>query len=415
MIKKFLRIAVYFSSIICLLLTGYFFRNSDFEIRLKQRYGRFIESIAIKTKEHKELAKKVNPKSIKLILTQDNLKILNEQRNFAYDIGSRYSSHPDFTGYIKGKMVVNNDTMKIKLRLKGLFTDHYIDPLKCSYKIKILDGGNFLGMKKFAIQHPFTRGYMNEWYLHKLLNYINTIYLRYEFINVSINGRDSGIYAIEENMHKNLIENNKLKEGPILRFNVEGEGSMFFHDISPYNKKSFKSDTNLLKQYKHAKKMLLEFRNGKRKTSEIFHNKKMAKVYALCDLLGHHHATHPFNLKFYYNPITTLIEPIIYDNQFINPIENEGLLGNLKSVEAPIKNNGEIQYKNDPFSERLFNDSAFFIAYIHYLNEYTDNNWLSLFFKKNNEEAQIKSKLSGNLILNMTLIKKVFCFRIKKK
>ena len=74
MIKKFLRIAVYFSSIICLLLTGYFFRNSDFEIRLKQRYGRFIESIAIKTKEHKELAKKVNPKSIKLILTQDKLK-----------------------------------------------------------------------------------------------------------------------------------------------------------------------------------------------------------------------------------------------------------------------------------------------------------------------------------------------------
>ena len=43
-----------------------------------------------------------------------------------------------------------------------------------------------------------------------------------------------------------------------------------------------------------------------------------------------------------------------------------------------------------PFSERLFNDSAFFIAYIHYLNEYTDNNWLSLFFKKNNEEAQIQ-------------------------
>ena len=29
----------------------------------------------------------------------------------------------------------------------------------------------------------------------------------------------SGLYAIEENMHKNLIENNKLKEGPIFRFN----------------------------------------------------------------------------------------------------------------------------------------------------------------------------------------------------
>ena len=94
---------------------------------------------------------------------------------------------------------------------------------------------------------------------------------------------------------------------------------------------------------------MFEFRNGTKKTSEVFDNKKMAKAYALCDLSGHHHATHPHNLKFYYSPTTGLIEPIIYDNQLIIPIENEGLLGNLKSVEAPIKNNGEIRWKNDPF------------------------------------------------------------------
>ena len=147
--------------------------------------------------------------------------------------------------------------------------------------------------------------------------------------------------------------------------------------------KSIKSDTNLLKQYKHAKKILFEFKNGTKKTSEVFDNKKMAKAYVLCDLLGHHHASHPFNLKFYYNPTTALIEPIIYDNQSIIPMENEGLPGKLKSVEALIKNNGDIPFKNDPFIERLFNDSAFFTAYIHYLIEYTDNEWLSKFFRKN--------------------------------
>lgn len=41
-------------------------------------------------------------------------------------------------------------------------------------------------MKKFAVQHPKTRGYMNEWYLHKLLHYINTIYLRYDFNKKSV-------------------------------------------------------------------------------------------------------------------------------------------------------------------------------------------------------------------------------------
>ena len=61
------------------LICGYFFRNSNLENRLIQRYDRFIESVSIKTKEHRELAKKVIPKSIELILTQENLKTLNEQ------------------------------------------------------------------------------------------------------------------------------------------------------------------------------------------------------------------------------------------------------------------------------------------------------------------------------------------------
>ena len=52
------------------------------------------------------------------------------------------------------------------------------------------------------------------------------------------------------------------------------------------------------------KKCCSSLETEQRNTSEVFHNKKMAKAYALCDLLGHHHATHPLNLKFYYNPST---------------------------------------------------------------------------------------------------------------
>ena len=412
--KYLLRISFYSLLSFCCIILGYLISEKEFDQSIKYRIDRFIIANSKTTKEHQLLSKKSLANSIELLIEDKNIEKLDYQRDFAFEIGPYYSNHPDFTGYVKGKMVVNNDTMKIKLRLKGLFSDHYRDPLKCSYKIKIFDGGSFLGMKKFAIQHPRTRSYMNEWYLHKLLNYINVIYLRYDFINVTINGRNSGIYAIEENMHKNLIENNKLKEGPIFRFNHSGEGSIFYHDISPYNKKSIKSDINLLNQYKHAKKILFEFRNGTKKTSEVFDNKKMAKAYALCDLLGHHHATHPHNLKFYYSPTTGLIEPIIYDNQLIIPIENEGLLGNLKSVEAPIKNNGEILFKNDPFSERLFNDSAFFTAYIHYLTEYTENDWLSEFFNKTNEDAQNKKQIIWKSYPEYDFNKKRILFKNQK-
>ena len=67
-------------------------------------------------------------------------------------------------------------------------------------------------MKKFAIQHPKTREYLNEWYLHRLFDYVDITYLRYKFINVTINGSNSGIYVLEENMHKNLVENNQMNE-----------------------------------------------------------------------------------------------------------------------------------------------------------------------------------------------------------
>jgi len=116
-------------------------------------------------------------------------------------------------------------------------------------------------------------------------------------------------------------------------------------------------------------------------------------LFALIEFLGHHHASNPYNLKFYLNPVTGLIEPVAYDNQFINPIEQEGLLGELKAVEIPIKNRGNIRYKNEPFSERLFNDECFFKMYIKYIQEYSNSKWLSNFFKINAKEAQIQKQI----------------------
>ena len=414
MSKNLLRISFYVLLSFSCIIIGYLISEKEFDQSIKYRIDRFIIANSKTTKEHQLLSKKSLANSIELLIEDKDIEKLNDQRKLALELGNKYRYDKRNSKYVKGKLIHKNDTLKVKLRLKGGQNDHYRDLLKCSYKIKIVDDGSFLGMKKFAIQHPRTRDYMNEWYLHKLLNYVNVIYLRYDFINVTINGRNSGIYAIEENMHKNLIENNKLKEGPIFRFDIPGEGPVFYHDLSPYNKKDIKSDSNLLKQYKHAKKILFEFRNGTKKTSEVFDNKKMAKAYALCDLSGHHHATFPFNLKFYYNPTTGLIEPIIYDNQLIIPIENEGLLGNLKSVEAPIKNNGEILFKNDPFSERLFNDSAFFTAYIHYLIEYTDNDWLSEFFNKTNEDAQNKKQIIWKSYPEYDFNKKRILFKNQK-
>ena len=382
--KKTFKIGLY----CVLIIAGYLLHRSEI---INDLYIGYIRSEKSETYiKHVKSAKSSNPKTIHIVLPEKNLIKLYEQRRLALEVGQYYKDDPRFTGYLQGILIDGQDSLQIKLRLKGLFQDHFEDSLKCSYKIKLKGDNTFMGMDRFAVQHPKTRGYMNEWYLHQLLNYSGLISIRYDFIEVIINGRNAGIYAVEENIHKNLIENNQLKEGPVFRFEVEGEGPIFYHKIKPYNGKRLKGDSILLLQYQYAKNMMYEFRNEAKSTSDIFDVEKMAKFFAIIDLTGHHHASHVFNLKFYYNPVTSLIEPLGYDNSSFIPLDSEGLLGTLKIVGGQIKNRGEILWKNEPFSERLFNDPIFFEAYMKYLQEFSKTEWLDSFFELNYREAQEK-------------------------
>jgi len=209
--KNILRISIYLLLSFCCIIFGYLISETEFDDRVKQRLDRFLIANTKIAKEHKLLSIKSTANTIELLIEDKNITKLNNQRKLALELGNKYRYDKRNTKYVKGRLVYKNDTIKIKLRLKGGQKDHYIDPLKCSYKIKLRGNNTFLGMKRFSIQHPFTRGYLNEWYFHKFLEYTDLIHLRYNYINVYINGRNSGIYAIEENMHKNLIENNKLK------------------------------------------------------------------------------------------------------------------------------------------------------------------------------------------------------------
>ena len=57
-------------------------------------------------------------------------------------------------------------------------------------------------MTTFSIQHPKTRGYINEWYFHKLMSEVGVIALKYDFAMVSINESDYQLYALEEKFDK---------------------------------------------------------------------------------------------------------------------------------------------------------------------------------------------------------------------
>ena len=148
---------------------------------------------------------------------------------------------------------------------------------------------------------------------------------RYKFVRVYFNGDYWGVMTFHEHFDKNLIENNKRREAPIIRFDTDYRiqalvkdfelGSIFgkteILPITHYQRA--KSDINFKNQYKTAASLLESLRRGELKASEVLDIEKFAIYVALCDLFNGYHGLIDGNMAFYFNPITTLLEPIAED------------------------------------------------------------------------------------------------------
>ena len=121
------------------------------------------------------------------------------------------------------------------MRLKGDFLDHIKHSYKWSFRIQTKNEKTLFGMQRFSIQHPETRNWLSEWLFHEAAKQEGVTSLRYKFVRVILNGKDLGIYLLEESFEKRLIEHNLRREGPIIRFDEtyaiqeiqESEGKVF--------------------------------------------------------------------------------------------------------------------------------------------------------------------------------------------
>lgn len=279
--------------------------------------------------------------------------------------------------WVPGEINYDGKNFRVEIRIKGQSVDHW--GKHPSYKIKVRDGKTIMGMKRFALQHPKTRGFMNEWYFHKFLKFNDLISLRYDFIHLSINGDDLPIFALEENFGKRLIENNKRKDGLIFRIINQGDGNRIVKIQQP------QSEINRTEYMKNGVDDLnykLElFFDDKIDIEKVFDLKSMAKLFAIADLWGNRHALQLKNTRFYYNPVTSLIEPIAYDQQVIYSSQLLGLMGQSKKVSK------KISYQSE-FFDILFNNSSFYKEYIRQLERISNKELLDNFFKEIFDEEQ---------------------------
>ena len=278
----------------------------------------------------------------------------------------------------------------MKLRLKGDNIDHLWGE-KWSFRVVLKGDARIFGMKQFSLQHPERRNYLYEWLYHQFLKSEDVLSLRYHFVNVSVNGRDLGIYALEEHFDKLLVEHHQRREGPILRFtenlmwqenlqwthpfpdaDVTTYGSYLSSDVDVFKTRAVMADSTQRTLFLAASGLLESFRAGRITASAIFDVQKMADYLAISDLLSAEHGTRWPNVRFYYNPITALLEPIGFDG-----MPGTLLLETFASRYGPYlgaktQPRSRIHYDNDSYFISLLSDERMFEGYLSSLKKVSD-------------------------------------------
>ena len=354
---------------------------------------RHVKSIFVfeKSNDHDLYGKNLIVNELRFYISEENYEQIITQQKKALN------GEKEFT-YVNAFCIIENDSLPIKVKLKGDRAIHFNDSSKLSFRVKVLNGKSVFKLKKFSLHHPIARNYVYEWIFHRALDKLGLLSLKYEFINIELNGNKLGLYAFEEHFEKSLLENKKLPIGPILRFNEDYSWHELHSTfIEPYQAKFWL--TNYPDITQEAISRMEKWRRAELTTSEVFNVESLASFFAITDVLWFNHGQAWKSIRFYYNPETKLINPIGYDGHYNDFFIKNKIAPQLSST-LPIMQVDKkfwVEYYNDwyrlLFSNPLTFDESFFEQYLLYLKEYSDETWIEDFLKA------IKNDLDKNLAI----------------
>ncbi len=243
---------------------------------------------------------------------------------------------------------------KVKVRLKGDMLDH-LEGKKWSFRVRTKNKDHVFGMRRFSLQKPQTRHFQSTPILLWLTRSLGLISPRYFFIDLTINGKHTGMMALEEHPAKELIEASGRKESVIIRFSEKhyfsalrnrgrkartadalqtnlGAGALVigtgvtaalapnqpFDDyrlapIDGFQSSRIAKSAILSSNYQVAAGLLRAFCDGRLPASKVFDAELMGRFLAITELFGAWHGVRWKSVRFYFNPQTALLEPVPFD------------------------------------------------------------------------------------------------------
>ena len=331
-------------------------------------------------------------KQIEITLDQEDLEGIAQHRANALYRGRIL---PDDEENYKATLFADGEEQKIKIRLKGGYTDHIMSS-KWSFRISVEDGAAW-GMEKFSIHRPEARNGIYEYLMHSMYDELGGVSAYYDFAQVIINGEYWGVYAIEQSSNKLMVENSLKREGAIITVegNYKSYRSVYYNssnlnveDYSPFkivSQNKTLSSENLYNYSQYAIDAYYKAIKAQVPASEVYDYDLYAKYMAMTDIFKGNHGLNYANSLFYFNPITAKLEPISFD-----------MLGMFSSY---VPNSA---YRGNSPTRDLFDDPEFIELYINYLKELTP--YYDEFIEKKSQIIQ-----NYNYIFNLDNVKIYDC------
>ena len=135
--------------------------------------------------------------------------------------------------------------------------------------------------------------------------------------------------------------------------------------------------------FKNARKLLDSYRKNEILASSVFDIKKMSKYVAAINIFSGFHGVNWNNMRFYFNPKTSRLEPIAYDS-------NSGF--------SPGVSPNDVEQLF--LTRYLFNDTSFFVSYMDELSLMANKASLDPFFNSIRRELHSQENIISSEFFN---------------
>ena len=192
------------------------------------------------------LDKKSPYDTLSLFINAKNFSKLEDNRKLRLATVNDFDfNHRKKNPSVNTKILHNKIFKESKVKLLGYNKDHWGNPSKWSFRVKMKGFESYNRSKQFNLLIPSTRGYLFDYLINKISSDFGIISIKYHPLKVYLNGYDKGIYIYEDFFNKFLIERNNKKDSMIFTRNENTKKISIKHP----NNSNISYDQNELKSF----------------------------------------------------------------------------------------------------------------------------------------------------------------------